>query len=77
MPPSRSIIARCSSAAQRDRVDDAREFRQHPVAGRLDDAAVMLADLWVDELAAMRLEAFVRSFLVRAHQTRVARHIGG
>jgi hypothetical protein len=38
-----------------DRVDDAREFRQHPVAGRLDDAAGMLADLRVDELAAMRL----------------------
>src|SRR5580700_9916583 len=60
-----------------DRVDDAREFHQYPVAGRLDDAAGMLADLRIDELAAMRLEAFVRAFLVRAHQTRVARHIGG
>ena len=30
-----------------------------------------------DERAAMRLEAFVRAFLVRAHQTRAARHIGG
>ena len=60
-----------------DRVDDAREFHQHPVAGGLDDAAGMLADLRVDELAAMRLEAFVRAFLVRAHQARVARHIGG
>jgi hypothetical protein len=58
-------------------VNDAREFRQHPVAGRLDDAAGMLADLRVDELAAMRLEAFVRAFLVRTHQARVARHIGG
>jgi hypothetical protein len=38
-----------------DRVDDAREFHQHPVAGRFDDAAGMLADLRVDELAAMRL----------------------
>ena len=37
----------------------------------------MLADLRVDELAAMRLEAFVRAFLVRAHQARIARHIGG
>src|SRR5215472_5452381 len=27
------------------RIDDAREFRQHPVTGRLDDAAGMLADL--------------------------------
>ena len=34
-------------------------------------------DLRVDELAAMRLEAFVRAFLIRAHQARIARHIGG
>jgi hypothetical protein len=37
-----------------DRVDDAREFRQHPIAGRRDDAPGMFADLRVDELAAMR-----------------------
>jgi len=37
----------------------------------------MLADLRVDELAAMRLEAFVRAFLVCAHKPRVPRHIGG
>ena len=60
-----------------DRVDDAREFHQHPVAGRLDDAAGVLADLRIDQLAAMRLEAFVRAFLVRSHQPRIARHIGG
>jgi hypothetical protein len=60
-----------------DRVDDAREFHQQPVPGRLDDAAGMLADLRVDELAAMRLQPFVRPFLIRAHQTRVACHIGG
>jgi hypothetical protein len=60
-----------------DGVNDAREFQQHPVAGRLDDAAGMLADLRVDELAAMRLEALVRAFLVHAHQARIARHIGG
>jgi hypothetical protein len=60
-----------------DGVDDTREFHQHPVAGRLNDAAGMLADLRVEELAAMRLEAPVRAFLVRAHQTRVPRHIGG
>jgi hypothetical protein len=49
------------------RVDDAREFDQHSVAGRLDDASGMLADLRVDELAAMRLKAFVRAFFVQAH----------
>jgi hypothetical protein len=59
------------------RIDDARELSQQPVAGRLDDAAGMLADLRIDELAAMRLEEFVRAFLVRAHQARITRHIGG
>jgi hypothetical protein len=44
---------------------------------QLSGTADRVADLRVDELAAMRFEALVRSFLVRAHQTRVARHIGG
>jgi hypothetical protein len=34
-------------------------------------------DLRIDELAAMRFEAFERSFLVGAHQPRIAGHIGG
>ena len=38
-----------------NRVDDAREFRQHPIAGRLHDAPRMLVDLRVDKLTAMRL----------------------
>jgi hypothetical protein len=37
----------------------------------------MLLDLRIDELPEMRLEARVRSLLVRAHQTRVAGDIGG
>jgi hypothetical protein len=37
----------------------------------------MLADLRVDELAAMRLEALVGAFLVSPHQPRIARYIGG
>jgi len=63
--------------AAADRVDDAREFRQHPVAGRPYDAAGMLADLHLYELAAMNLETLVRAFLIGAHQARVVRHIGG
>jgi hypothetical protein len=59
------------------RVDDAREFRQHAVAGRFDDAARMLFDLRFDELAAMRLKPRMRVFLVRTHEARVPRHIGG
>ena len=48
------------------RVYDAREFRQYPVASGVDDAAGVLADLRVDDFASMRLQAFVRAFLVRA-----------
>ena len=30
-----------------------------------------------DQLAQMCLEAFVRAFLIGAHQARITRHIGG
>src|SRR5262249_37944198 len=40
-------------------------FHQHTVAGGLDDAAVVLGDLRIDEFAAQRLEAFERAFLIR------------
>jgi len=59
------------------RIDDAGEFRQHAVAGGLDHPAAMLADLRINEFGEMRLEAFVRAFLVRTHQARIAHHIGG
>jgi hypothetical protein len=53
------------------------EIRKQTVAGGLDDPAVVLADLWIDQLPAMCLEAFERAFFVRTHQARIARHIGG
>jgi hypothetical protein len=40
------------------RVDDAGKFDQDAVAGGLDDPAVVLGDLRIEELAAQRLEAF-------------------
>ena len=58
-------------------IDDASKFRQQAVAGVLDDAASVLPDLWLDQLPEMRLEAFVRALLVRAHQARISRHISG
>jgi hypothetical protein len=38
---------------------------------------VVLGDLRIDQLPAMRLQAFVRAFLIHPHQARIARHIGG
>jgi len=58
-------------------VDNAGKFRQQPVAGGFDDAAVMLGDLRINQFAAMRLEAFERALLIRPHQARIARHVGG
>ena len=60
-----------------DRIDDAGKLHQHAVAGGLDDAAPVLGDLRIEELMAQRLEAFERAFLVRPHQPRIPRHIGG
>jgi hypothetical protein len=59
------------------RIDDARKLHQQAVAGGLDDAAMVLGDLRIDELMAQRFEAFERAFLVRPHQPRIPRHIGG
>jgi hypothetical protein len=64
-------------AGATNRVDDAGEFRQHAVAGGLDDPAVMLADLRFDHFSEMRLQAPVGPLLVSPHQPRIARHIGG
>ena len=59
------------------RIDDAGKLHQQAVAGGLDDAAPVLGDLRIEELAAQRLEAFERALLVRPHQPRIPRHIGG
>ena len=37
----------------------------------------MLGDLRIEKLAAQRFQAFERAFLVRPHQPRIPRHIGG
>jgi hypothetical protein len=44
-----------------DRIDDAGEPHQQAVAGGLDDAAMVLGDLRIEELAAQCPEAFERS----------------
>ena len=37
----------------------------------------MLANLWIEELAAQRFEALERALLIRPHQPRIPRDIGG
>ena len=59
------------------RVDDAGELDQQAVAGDLDDAAAMLRDLGVDELAPNFLQSGEGSFFIDAHQAGIAGHVGG
>jgi hypothetical protein len=59
------------------RINDAGKFDKQSVASRLDDAALMLADVRVDELTAMSFEARQSAGLIRAHQPAVASDIGG
>jgi len=66
---SSPVAARCAL--------DAGKFHQQAVTGGLDDAAVVLADFRIDQLAAKGFEAFERAFFVRSHQPRMPRHIGG
>ena len=54
------------------RADDAGEFDQQPVAHRLDDAALMLLDPGVAEIAPDRAQGRERALLVPAHQKRIA-----
>ena len=54
MPALRPTMLRWILTAQRDRIDDAGEFHQHPIAGGLDDAAVVLGNAAVDQFAAVR-----------------------
>ena len=78
--PARRHCARPSplhfdGAAQR--IDDAAELDEQPVTGGLDEAAVVLGDFRIEQLAPQRPERLEGAALVRADQPRIARHIGG
>ena len=60
-----------------DRIHDAHELSEEAVAGGLNDPATMLSDLRLDQLADMRLDPFVRAFLICSHQPGIAGHVGG
>ncbi len=59
------------------RVDDAGELHQRPVAHQFDDAAVVLGDLRLDQLPPVRLQRRQRPGLVALHQPAVAGDVGG
>ena len=59
------------------RVEDAREFDEHSVAGGLDDAALPERDLGIDQIATQAFETRECPFLVRFHEPRIAGDIGG
>lgn len=60
-----------------DRVDDARKFRQEPVAHEFEHAAMALLDFRLEEFGAVGLEPHKGAFLVAFHKRRVADHISG
>jgi len=37
----------------------------------------VLSDLWIDQLSEVSLQPFMRPLLIRVHQARVARDVGG
>jgi hypothetical protein len=53
------------------------KFHQHTIAGGVDNPPMVLGDIRIDEFALEQLQPFERTLLVRPHQPRIARHIGG
>ena len=58
-------------------VDHAAELRQQSVAHQLEDAAVMLCDLRLEQFLAVRPQPFERVSLVPFHEPAIAGYIGG
>src|SRR6266566_574038 len=75
--PSTITSPRLTPMRNRRRRSSARSKSRSAVACGLDDPAVMLADLRIDQFDEMRLEAFVRALLISTHQARIPHHISG
>ena len=60
-----------------DGVNHARELGQEAVAGVLHDPAPVLSDLRINQLPEVRFEPLVGPLLIRPHQARIPRHVGG
>jgi hypothetical protein len=76
-----AIVAPGHGALERDRafhhIDDTAELGQQPVAHQLEDAAVMLLDLRLEQFLAVHPEPLERAGLVRLHEPAVAGDVGG
>ena len=59
-----------------DRIHRAGELDQGAVAHKLDDAAVMRGDDWVEDLGSQRLKARQSAGLVGPHEPRIADRVG-
>ena len=58
-----------------NRIDHARELAEQTVARRMDDAAAVLLDFGVGNLAPQHFQRSQRAFLIRPHQARVTRDV--
>jgi len=58
------------------RVDDAGELQQQSIAGSLDDPAVVLSDLGVDQLAPVRFQGREGGAVIPAHEKGISDHVG-
>ena len=72
----RSAIASLHQHGAAHGIDHRRKLDEEAVAGGLHNAALVLRQSRVDKLAPQRLESSVRTFLVRAHEARIANNIG-
>jgi hypothetical protein len=54
-----------------------RKPEQQAVAGGLDDMSLVRGNEWIDQLFAMAFKRQVSALFIYAHETRVARHVGG
>src|SRR5262245_18360994 len=59
-----------------NRINHACELSEKPIAHQLEDAAVMLLDLRLEQLLAMRPQAFECALLVLLHEPAIADYIG-
>jgi hypothetical protein len=71
--PGVALDLRCAAHS----IHNTRKFREQAVAGILDDAAVVLGDLRINQFPQMCPQAFVRALLIGTHQPGIARNIGG